>query len=29
MSMQGTIEEVIALVEQRLLDDRLVQPGGK
>jgi pyruvate kinase len=28
MSMQGTIEEVIALVEQRLLDDKLVQPGA-
>ena len=28
MSMQGTIEEVIALVEQRLLDNKLVQPGA-
>jgi pyruvate kinase len=28
MSMQGTLEEVIALVEQRLLDDKLVQPGA-
>jgi pyruvate kinase len=28
MSMQGTIEDVIALVEQRLLDNKLVQPGA-
>ena len=27
ISMQGTTEELISVVDQRLLDDKLIQPG--